>query len=140
MKIVYRKTRPDAFPLKIGKRMAAGVDVKTPYDLTIAPHESICVDTGIALDIPPGVYCRVAPKSKLALKYCIDVKGGVVDRYHTDNIFVILHNFHKTREVQFKRGNKIAQFVFEKCAEVTSLVDKEGDNEKDDVEEEETVC
>jgi dUTP pyrophosphatase len=72
------------------------------------------VGTGIAVGLPDGVYARVAPRSGLAAKHCIDVGAGVIDPDYTGEIKVIMFN-HGDVDYTIKQGDKIAQMILERC-------------------------
>ncbi|KAH0503297.1 Deoxyuridine 5'-triphosphate nucleotidohydrolase [Microtus ochrogaster] len=63
-----------------GSAGAAGYDLYSAYDYTIAPMEKAVVKTDIQIAVPSGCYGRVAPRSGLAVKYFIDV--GAVTSSH----------------------------------------------------------
>lgn len=60
---------------------AAGMDVVSAEDVTIAPGERHAVATGLALAIPQGYEIQVRPRSGLALKHGITVPNtpGTID-------------------------------------------------------------
>jgi dUTP pyrophosphatase len=72
------------------------------------------VGTGITVVLPPGVYGRVAPRSGLAAKHCINVGAGVIDPDYTGEIKVILFN-HGLKDFEIKKGDRIAQLILERC-------------------------
>src|SRR4051812_43219291 len=90
----------------------AGYDVFTAEDAIIKAGTRMLIDTGIAIETPEGTYCRIAPRSSLALKG-IDVKAGVVDQGFTGTIKVLLANDNKKGEYRIRTGDKIAQLIFE---------------------------
>ena len=45
---------------------------------------------GTGQDEPDGVYGRVAPRSGLAVKHCINVGAGVIDPDYTGEVKVVL--------------------------------------------------
>ena len=91
----------------------AGMDISSREDVVIGPGEKYAVATGIALLFPNDCYARIAPRSGLAFKYAIDVLAGVVDYGYTDEIRVILVN-HGKQDFTVKKGDRIAQIIFEK--------------------------
>ena len=91
----------------------AGMDISSREDVVIGPGEKYAVATGIALLFPNDCYVRIAPRSGLAFKYAIDVLAGVVDYGYTDEIRVILVN-HGKQDFAVKKGDRIAQVIFEK--------------------------
>jgi dUTP pyrophosphatase len=50
------------------------------------------VDTGILLELPSGVYGRIAPWSGLALKHGITIGAGIINQDYTGNIKVLIFN------------------------------------------------
>lgn len=90
------------------------------YDLyaveahVIKSGERALLKTNISTAIPHGYYGRVAPRSGLAYKHGIDVLAWVVDSGYRGDIGVILINFW-TEDFVVNEGDKIAQFIIEKC-------------------------
>jgi len=54
---------------------SAGFDLYSAYEYQIEPNGKILAKTDIQLCLPYGCYGRLAPRSGLTLKHCIDVKG-----------------------------------------------------------------
>jgi dUTP pyrophosphatase len=94
---------------------SAGYDLASTEEVVIAPHERKLVKTGLMLEIPPGYYGRIAPRSGLALKHGIDVFAGVIDSDYRGEIGVILYNSDKEKSFHISTGDRIAQIIFEKC-------------------------
>ena len=92
----------------------AGLDLFSAEKLTIQPKEWAKVSTGIAIEIPPGYYCRIAPRSGLALNYGIDVFAGVIDSSYRGELAVILYNAGGL-PFEILEGQKIAQMIIEIC-------------------------
>jgi len=65
------------------------------------------------VELPEGVYGRIAPRSGLALKFGMDVGAGVIDRDYRGEIGVILFN-HSARAKVIDKGDRIAQLILEK--------------------------
>jgi len=100
---------------KKGTPNSAGFDLYSAYDVIIPARGKELVKTDISLEIPFGYYGRIAPRSGLAVKHFIDVGAGVIDPDYTGNIGVLLFNFG-TENYAVKRGDRIAQIIFEKYA------------------------
>ncbi|KAM7331733.1 hypothetical protein ACRRTK_008441 [Alexandromys fortis] len=81
---------------------AAGYDLYSAYDYTVAPMEKAVVKTDIRIAVPSGV----APRSGLAVKYFIDVGAGVRDEDYRGNVGgVVPFNFGKEKfEVKKKKA------------------------------------
>ena len=70
---------------------AAGFDVYSSEQKTIAPHSQLRIHTGLAMAIPKGMYLRIASRSSLASKG-INVGAGVIDNDYCGEIQVVLQN------------------------------------------------
>ena len=92
---------------------SAGLDLSASEDIIIQAHKWEAVSTGISLSVPRDCYVRIAPRSGLALKKGIDVGAGVVDSSYRGEIKAILYN-HGNTDFEIKRGDRIAQIIFEK--------------------------
>ncbi|CAK8682354.1 unnamed protein product [Clavelina lepadiformis] len=96
-----------------GSKLAAGFDLYSAYEYSIAPHAKVLAKTDIQIALPSGCYGRVAPRSGLAHKHFIDVGAGVIDQDYRGNVGVILFNF-SDQEFLIKRGDRIAQLICER--------------------------
>ncbi|ASJ92308.1 dUTP diphosphatase [Porphyrobacter sp. CACIAM 03H1] len=91
---------------------AAGMDVVSAEDVTIAPGARHAVATGLALAIPQGYEIQVRPRSGLALKHGITVPNtpGTIDSDYRGELKVILINLGSEPFV-IVRGDRVAQLV-----------------------------
>jgi len=91
---------------------AAGMDVVSAEDVTIAPGARHAVATGLAMAIPDGFEIQVRPRSGLALKHGITVPNtpGTIDSDYRGELKVILIN-HGADEFAIRRGDRVAQLV-----------------------------
>lgn len=91
---------------------AAGMDVVSAEDVTLAPGGRHAVATGLALAIPAGYEVQVRPRSGLALKAGISVPNspGTIDSDYRGELKVILIN-HGAEPFAIARGDRIAQLV-----------------------------
>lgn len=91
---------------------AAGMDVVSAEDVTLASGARHPVATGIALAIPHGYEIQVRPRSGLALKHGITVPNtpGTIDSDYRGELKVILIN-HGPEALEIKRGDRVAQLV-----------------------------
>ena len=99
-----------------GSEQAAGLDLFAAEEKVIPAQGKGVVSTGIAVELPVGVYGRVAPRSGLAVKSFIDVGAGVIDRDYRGIVGVVLFNF-SLKEFVVKKGDRIAQLLLEKIEE-----------------------
>lgn len=65
------------------------------------------------MQIPPNTYGRIAGRSSLALKRMIGIGGGVIDSDYRGNIKVIVFNHHQENIFNIRKGDRIAQIIFE---------------------------
>lgn len=91
---------------------AAGMDVLSAEDVTIAPGARHAVASGLSLAIPAGYEIQVRPRSGLALKHGITVPNtpGTIDSDYRGELKVILIN-HGAESFAIARGDRVAQLV-----------------------------
>ncbi len=91
---------------------AAGMDVVSAEDVTLAPGGRHAVATGLAMAIPHGYEVQVRPRSGLALKHGITVPNtpGTIDSDYRGELKVILIN-HGADPFEIRRGDRVAQLV-----------------------------
>ena len=92
---------------------AAGYDLCASQDCTIPAGGKGLVKTKLSISFPTGLYARIAPRSRLALKKFIDVGAGVVDSDYHGGVGVVLFN-HGDQDFGVKMGDRIAQLILEK--------------------------
>lgn len=113
--IKIKKLNPNAKVPAYGTLCAAGADLYAVLDepVTIAPHESKFIATGLAFEIPVGLVGLVYARSGLSCKQDLAPanKVGVVDADYRGEVMVILHN-HGTQNRTIQNGDRIAQIVF----------------------------
>ncbi|BFF95872.1 deoxyuridine 5'-triphosphate nucleotidohydrolase mitochondrial [Drosophila madeirensis] len=113
-----------------GSAKAAGVDLRSAYDVVVPARGKAIVKTDLQVQVPEGSYGRVAPRSGLAVKNFIDVGAGVVDEDYRGNLGVVLFN-HSETDFEVKHGDRIAQFICERIFyPELELVDKLDDTER----------
>jgi dUTP pyrophosphatase len=107
---------------------AAGMDVLSAEDVTIAPGARHAVATGLAMAIPQGFEVQVRPRSGLALKHGISVPNtpGTIDSDYRGELKVILIN-HGTVPFEIRRGDRVAQLVLAPVTRASWLVAEELD-------------
>jgi len=94
----------------------AGMDVYSTIDCTIAPGQRAIVPIGIAIALPEGFVCFAHPRSGLAAKNGISIVNspGTIDSGYRGEIKIILINTDAKETFEVKRGDRIAQLVFQK--------------------------
>ncbi|WP_066531545.1 dUTP diphosphatase [Erythrobacter sp. CCH5-A1] len=91
---------------------AAGMDVVSAEDMTLAPGARHAVATGLSMAIPQGYEIQVRPRSGLALKHGISVPNtpGTIDSDYRGELKVILINLGQ-EPFAIARGDRVAQLV-----------------------------
>jgi dUTP pyrophosphatase len=102
-----------------GTKFAAGYDLYAAEDAVVVCGSRKLIKTNISMEITPGYYGRIAPRSGLAYKSGIDVLAGVIDSDYRGDIGVILYNTDKNIDFEIKKGDRIAQIIFEACYTAT---------------------
>ena len=98
-----------------GTSFAAGYDLYAAEDAVVVCGTRKLIKTNISMEINPGYYGRIAPRSGLAYKNGIDILAGVIDSDYRGDIGVILYNTDKNIDFTVKKGDRIAQIIFEAC-------------------------
>ena len=131
VKVNAKKLNPKAVLPTYGSVCAAGADLYACIEgeLTIQPHQTVLVHTGIAMEIPEGLVGLVYARSGLASKRNLAPanKVGVIDSDYRGEIMVALHNHGETAQT-IGEGERIAQLVLApyitaEYQEVTELSD-----------------
>jgi dUTP pyrophosphatase len=94
----------------------AGADLMTAVDVTLAPGERALVPTGISIAFPEGYVALVHPRSGLAARHGLSLVNtpGTIDAGYRGEIKVLLINHDPTEPVELKRGDRVAQLVFQR--------------------------
>ena len=109
--------------LKLPKRAtkgSAGYDFYAPFDITLAPGETIKVPTGIRAKMEDNYVLKLYPRSGLGFKYRIQLNNtvGIIDSdyYYSDNeghIFAkITNDSNENRTLEIKQGTGFMQGIF----------------------------
>lgn len=120
MKIKVQRVDPE-LPLPAHAHPGdAGLDLYAAEDVSLDPRARSAVSTGIALAIPKGYAGFVLPRSGRALHEALGVVNspGLIDSGYRGEVKVILINHGRRHSIRITRGEKIAQLVIQKVAEV----------------------
>lgn len=93
---------------------AAGYDLFSTDSYVVLPGRRVVVSTGISVQLPPGTYGRVAPRSGLAVKHGLDTLAGVIDPDYTGEVKVVMQNLDVNQPFVIRPGYRIAQLILEK--------------------------
>jgi dUTP pyrophosphatase len=119
LQINVKKLSDNAIIPAKGSAFAAGYDLYAAEDAVVNCGTRKLIKTNISMEITPGYYGRIAPRSGLAYKNGIDVLAGVIDSDYRGDIGVILYNSDKNIDFIVKKGDRIAQIIFEACYSAT---------------------
>ena len=114
MKVKIKKLNENAVIPTYGTEYSAGADLYLLGDesVSIAPHETKLLKTGISIEIPEGYCGLIFARSGLASKRGLAPanKVGVSDADYRGEIMVALHN-HSGIEAVVEGGERIAQLA-----------------------------
>ena len=114
-----KRLHPDA-PLPIrATEGASGFDLHAylpdgPLTLTPDPQR---VPTGVAIEVPAGYDAQVRPRSGLSLKG-VAVAFGTIDSDYRGEVLVTMWTFGSLREFTVRHGDRIAQLVIMRLADL----------------------
>lgn len=114
MKVAIKKLNDNATIPTYGSKYAAGADLYACLDgdVTIAPHTTVMIPTGLAMELPVGYAGLIYARSGLASKKGLAPanKVGVVDSDYRGEVKVALHNHGEIAQT-VSHGERIAQMV-----------------------------
>ena len=97
-----------------GSEKAAGYDLYAALEapVSIAPHETVKIDTGLQFEIPDGYFAAIFARSGIASKEGLRPANctGVCDSDFRGNYIVALHNDSGITRV-VEPGERIAQMI-----------------------------
>jgi len=100
---------------------SAGYDLFSIDSYVVLPGRRVVVSTGISVQLPPGTYGRIAPRSGLAVKHGLDTLAGVIDPDYQGEVKVVLQ-----KPFVIRPGYRIAQLILENytTAEVVEMANE----------------
>lgn len=98
---------------------AAGMDIVSAVDITIAPGARLLVPTGFCVAVPHGFEVQLRPRSGLALKHGVSLPNtpATIDSDYRGEIRVIMIN-HGDAPFEIRRGDRIAQLLVQRVEPV----------------------
>ena len=112
--VPIKKLRENAIFPTYATECAAGADLYACLDapMTVAPHQTVMIPLGYAMELPAGYAGLVYARSGLAAKRDLAPanKVGVIDSDYRGEITVYLYN-HSPQPRTVKPGDRIAQLV-----------------------------
>jgi dUTP pyrophosphatase len=94
----------------------AGADIVAARDVTLHPGERAVLPTGIAIALPDGFAAFVHPRSGLAARAGLGLVNapGTIDAGYRGEIKLIVINHDPRERLELRRGERIAQLVFQR--------------------------
>lgn len=115
MEVKFVKLNPNAIMPTQGSKYSAGYDMSACIEnsITIAPHTTVKIGTGLAIQPPEGYFGAIFARSGMATKRGLRPANcvGVADEDYRGEYMVALHN--DSDEYRLVEPNeRIAQLVF----------------------------
>ena len=122
--LFVKKLHSDAQLPTRGSVSAAGLDLYALEEAVVLPKSCVLMPTGLSLEIPEGLYGRIAPRSGLSMATGLVVNAGVIDSDYRGEVKIMFFNY-LDHEVKLHKGMKVAQLILEKIAllEVEEVTD-----------------
>lgn len=116
MKVLIHRLDKDLPLPRYAQPGDAGVDLYSRIDYELKAGERALIPTGISIALPSGYVALVHPRSGLAIKNGISMVNtpGTVDAGFRGELQVIIINHDPSETFCIKRGDRIAQIVFQK--------------------------
>lgn len=92
-----------------GHRADAGLDLRSPKNVTVPAYGSATIDTGVHVALPHGYAGLLVSKSGLNTKHNV-TSTGLIDEGYTGSIVVKLYNAGG-EDYEVKAGDKVTQLV-----------------------------
>ena len=108
----FQKVREGACTPTRDTKDSAGLDLKSPSSYIVRAGTTGIIPTGLAFDIPKGLYGRLAAKSQQAYQYSLLVLGGVIDSGYTQEVYAILHVLGE-EDFEVEPGENFVQLILE---------------------------
>lgn len=97
-----------------GSEKAAGYDMYAAIDepISIPPHKSVMVPTGIAMEVPDGYFVGLFPRSGISFKRGLRLSNcvGVIDSDYRGEVLAPIHNDFDYEE-SIEPGERVCQFI-----------------------------
>jgi len=104
VKIVRRNNE---IPLpRLGTSGSAACDIITPETVTIPPHETVCVSSGLRVELPHGYEMNIDPRSSTFRKGLM--VAGKIDSDFRGEFGIVIQNVN-IYPITIEQGQRIAQ-------------------------------
>ena len=98
---------------KLSRWDSAGYNIAVPFNMLIAPNESVAVPIGVKIvDVPKNVFLGIYIKEDVCMKKGLVLKNGVSIIDHDGDIWLYLKNDGK-EDIEILAGEVVAFAVFQ---------------------------
>lgn len=133
MKVLVRRLDPELQLPVYARAGDAGMDLFAAEDVKLEPGQRAAIPTGIALAIPEGYAGFVQARSGRSLQEGLGVANapGLIDSGYRGEVKVIAVNLDGSGLIDIRRGEKIAQIVFQRVERAEmELIDELPDSDR----------
>jgi dUTP pyrophosphatase len=96
---------------------AVGWDLYAHAGTIIAPGEARKIFVGVALEMPPGIYCRIYGRSGLNSRGIVGMTGIIDPDYRGELACILLNT--TAEDFRVYPGDRVGQLVFARNEEIT---------------------
>lgn len=122
MKLFIKKIRDEAKIPTRAHHDDAGIDLYACGEHMVAPHTTVMIPLGIAMEIEEGYVGLMWDKSSIGSK-SIKTLGGVIDAGYRGEVTAMVHNL-SNESYTFEHGHKVAQMIIQKV-EFPEIIESE---------------
>lgn len=110
--VKIQKIHKDAVIPEYAHVTDAGADIYAIEDITLKPHETKIIPTGLRVSIPQGYMIQIYSRSGLAAKTTLRIANsvGIIDSSYNEEIGVIIEN-NGNLSTTIHKGDRIAQML-----------------------------
>jgi len=112
IEVEVQKISEDAILPTYAHDSDAGADIYSVEDVTIPPHKTVIIKTGLKVAIPLGYEIQIRPRSGLSYKTPLRIANsiGTIDPSYRGEIGVIMENTGNLTQ-KISKGDRIAQMI-----------------------------
>lgn len=127
--VKVQKIHEDAVIPEYAHATDAGADIYAIEDMTIKPHATVLVGTGLKVAVPAGYEIQIRPRSGMSLKTAMRVANtpGTIDAGYRGEVYVIMENTGNLT-YNISKGDKVAQMVIMPVPMINWIETNELDN------------
>ena len=110
--VKIQRINENAILPKYAHDVDAGADIYAIEDVTLKPHETKIIPTGLKVSIPQGYMIQIYSRSGLAAKTTLRIANsvGIIDSSYNEEIGVIIEN-NGNLSTTIHKGDRIAQML-----------------------------